>query len=82
MVCDFQKLMAESYDKANTLGENELNYWISRCQDANGPILELGSGTGRLLIPLLKKGFDVSGLDSSNYMIDICNKKNRCSRAS
>jgi SAM-dependent methyltransferase len=35
-----------------------------------GPVLELAAGTGRLLVPLLQAGFDVTGVDSSGPMLD------------
>ncbi len=75
MIGDFQKLMAETYDKSNFLEENELEFWAECCKKANGPIVELGSGTGRLLIPLLEMGFDISAFDNSKEMMDICKKK-------
>lgn len=42
-----------------------------------GPSLEVGSGSGRLLLPLLERGFDIEGLELSKDMLDIC----RCSAA-
>ncbi|HVX01250.1 MAG TPA: methyltransferase domain-containing protein, partial [Candidatus Babeliaceae bacterium] len=47
-------------------------FWLSR---AEYPALEIGCGTGRLLIPYIKEGFTISGLDSSISMLDICKKK-------
>lgn len=41
----------------------------------NGPALEIGSGTGRLLIPYLRSGLDVTGVEPSEHMIEICNQK-------
>jgi SAM-dependent methyltransferase len=35
-----------------------------------GPVLELATGTGRLLAPLAAAGFDVTGVDSSPPMLD------------
>ena len=37
--------------------------------------LELGCGTGRLLLPLLKEGYAIDGVDSSSDMLAICRKK-------
>jgi SAM-dependent methyltransferase len=34
-----------------------------------GPILELGIGTGRLALPLVERGFAVSGIDASAAMV-------------
>ncbi|MDR3646770.1 MAG: methyltransferase domain-containing protein [Candidatus Babeliales bacterium] len=41
----------------------------------DGPALEIGSGTGRLLIPYLRSGLRVSGVEPSAQMIEICNQK-------
>jgi SAM-dependent methyltransferase len=35
----------------------------------NGPALELGIGTGRLALPLARRGLDVSGIDTSERMV-------------
>lgn len=36
-----------------------------------GPILELGCGTGRVLLPLAEAGHTVTGVDSSQPMLDV-----------
>ncbi len=37
-----------------------------------GPSLEVGCGSGRLLLPLLQKGHDVEGLELSGEMLAMC----------
>ncbi|MFC0016483.1 class I SAM-dependent methyltransferase [Roseibacillus persicicus] len=37
-----------------------------------GKALEIGSGSGRLLLPLLAEGFKLEGLDNSTEMIELC----------
>lgn len=37
-----------------------------------GTALEVGCGSGRLLLPLLERGFDVEGLELSGEMLTIC----------
>jgi SAM-dependent methyltransferase len=37
-----------------------------------GPSLEIGCGSGRLLLPLLQKGHDVEGLELSAEMLAMC----------
>lgn len=37
-----------------------------------GTTLELGCGSGRLLLPLLEKGFLIEGLDNSAEMLGLC----------
>ncbi|BCU75774.1 class I SAM-dependent methyltransferase [Luteolibacter sp. LG18] len=40
-----------------------------------GTSLEIGCGSGRLLIPLLLEGFEVEGLEPSADMLTLCRKK-------
>ena len=37
-----------------------------------GSALEIGSGSGRLILPLLQKGHSVEGLEPSSEMLDLC----------
>ena len=37
-----------------------------------GQALELGCGSGRLLLPLLEEGFEIEGLDNAPTMIALC----------
>jgi cyclopropane fatty-acyl-phospholipid synthase-like methyltransferase len=39
------------------------------------PVLELGCGTGRLLVPLVRQGMDVIGLGSSRAMLRAAQRK-------
>jgi SAM-dependent methyltransferase len=39
-----------------------------------GPALDVGCGTGRLLVPLLKAGFVVDGVDISPDLLAVCRK--------
>lgn len=40
-----------------------------------GTALELGCGSGRLLIPLLRDGHSIEGLDNSREMLELCRKQ-------
>ena len=40
-----------------------------------GPLLELGCGTGRLLVPLAEAGFEITGVDMSEQMLAIAQAK-------
>ncbi|MDP0490481.1 MAG: class I SAM-dependent methyltransferase [Verrucomicrobiota bacterium JB023] len=39
-----------------------------------GRSLEFGCGSGRLLLPLLKEGFDIEGLDNAPEMLSLCRR--------
>ena len=41
----------------------DVNFWSNLADQYGGPILELGCGTGRLLLPLTERGHQVIGLD-------------------
>ena len=53
----------------------DLDFYLKLARQAQGRILELGCGTGRLLIPLAEAGVEVTGLDLSNYMLERCREK-------
>ncbi len=58
----------EIYDKMNDfLGDYD--FYKRWCEKANGPVLELCCGTGRLTIPLKKAGIDITGLDFTPAML-------------
>lgn len=40
-----------------------------------GPALDIGCGTGRLLLRYLRDGFKVDGIDTSADMVEICREK-------
>ena len=40
-----------------------------------GPVLELGVGTGRIALPLAKRGVEVFGIDASQSMVDALRAK-------
>ncbi|KKL75651.1 hypothetical protein LCGC14_2052780, partial [marine sediment metagenome] len=42
---------------------HDLDFYLEMAQLYGGEILELGSGTGRLTIPIARAGFSISGLD-------------------
>lgn len=42
-----------------------------------GPALEVGCGSGRLLFPLLREGFQIAGLDNAAAMITLARKSAR-----
>ena len=49
---------------------DDLLFYENLARRGGGPVLELGTGTGRAAIPLARAGFDVWGLDSSEAMLD------------
>lgn len=54
---------------------DDLAFYLARAKAAQGPVLELACGTGRLTIPLAKSGADMTGLDLSDAMLEQARKK-------
>lgn len=46
-------------------------------RDHPGTALEIGCGSGRLLLPLLRQGFPVEGLELSGDMLALCRRRAR-----
>lgn len=66
---------ANIYDGIQPSWDEEIAFYKKLLGKKSCNILELGCGTGRLLIPLLKMGHNVTGLDSSKDMLSICEHK-------
>lgn len=73
---EYVPFVAEFYDYiplyANRL---DVGFYVDWARRARGPILELGCGTGRILIPTAVAGCQVTGLDSSAAMLSKCLEK-------
>jgi SAM-dependent methyltransferase len=64
---------AEFYDQLIPYRERgDIAFFVEMAQAANGPVLEVGCGTGRVLIPTARAGVEIVGLDLSPYMLDVC----------
>ncbi|MDU5082149.1 SAM-dependent methyltransferase [Tissierella sp. P1] len=70
----YSKLSTEVYNIDKPIGHSfgDVEFYMERLKGIKGRILEPAVGTGRILIPLLEKGFIVDGIDSSPEMLDLC----------
>lgn len=55
----------------------EFRFYESFAKRAGGPILEMASGAGRLLLPLKKLGLEVEGVESSSKLRYECQRQAR-----
>jgi len=58
----------ETYDKEQSARDSQFYAELAAAQD--GPVLELGCGTGRILLSLARQGRRVVGLDLAEPMLD------------
>jgi ubiquinone/menaquinone biosynthesis C-methylase UbiE len=57
------------WENARTLGRRDVPFWRTLALQQEGPVLELGCGTGRISIPLAKAGVSLVGIDRSDAML-------------
>ncbi|HZV11623.1 MAG TPA: class I SAM-dependent methyltransferase [Candidatus Kapabacteria bacterium] len=68
--------VAKFYDYVTPYRERgDVDFFVEAAREANGPVLELGCGTGRVLVPTAQAGIDITGFDSSETMLSICKRK-------
>ena len=53
----------------------DVNFFVEAATQSGGPVLEMGSGTGRILIPSARAGVEITGLDLSPQMLAVCRKR-------
>ncbi len=53
----------------------DVPYWMNVGKTANGPVLDVACGTGRILLRLLEAGVDVDGVDAFPLMLEQLRKK-------
>ncbi len=67
---------AEFYDHLDVyVNRSDVDFFVSEAVAARGPVLELGCGTGRVLLPCARAGVPIWGLDSSEAMLARCRHK-------
>ena len=68
-------LWPEIYDQVYADINDDINFYVQEAVLSQGPILELGCGTGRVTFPIAKLGIDILALDNSMAMMEVAQKK-------
>ena len=70
---------ADFYDweNAQTFDRRDMRFWQDMAKRANGPILELGCGTGRVTLPIARTGAHIVGVDRSAEMLAYARRRVR-----
>ncbi|MEZ4453261.1 MAG: class I SAM-dependent methyltransferase [Nannocystaceae bacterium] len=69
---DYEHLLARTYDAhyaliRDPIGDRE--HYAAIAAERGGPILEIGCGTGRVLLPIARSGLECVGVDPSSAML-------------
>jgi SAM-dependent methyltransferase len=68
--------IADLYDHVVPYRERQdVGFFVAMAQESGGPVLEVGCGTGRVLIPTARAGVEIAGLDASEAMLTVCRQK-------
>ncbi len=68
--------VAEFYDFTQPYqARPDIPFYIELAQESGGPVLEVGCGTGRVLLPIARAGVEIAGLDLSQGMLALCRQK-------
>ena len=66
---------AKVYDKISEGYKEDVKFYNREARKAKGKILEIGCGTGRIYLDLLKASMDVYGIDISKEMLNVLKEK-------
>lgn len=71
-------LCTEVYELSKPVGYStgDVEYYKERLTGRKGKTLEVGCGSGRVLVPLLESGIAIEGIDYSDAMLESC--RNQC----
>ena len=71
--CEF---VADFYDAMyNQARPQDIGFFVDCSKKSGGRTLEVGCGTGRVLIPTAVSGCEITGLDLSPHMLRMCRQK-------
>jgi ubiquinone/menaquinone biosynthesis C-methylase UbiE len=76
---EYEGLLAPHYDALYAVMRDpsgDAAFYRALAQEIGGPVLELGCGTGRVLLPIAALGIPCVGLDASPAMLAVLRAKN------
>lgn len=76
MLVDTYRVIAKYYDGAYAAKQDlvDLPFYLDLAEQSRGPVLEIACGTGRVLLPIARKGIAICGVDNSLPMLHVLNQ--------
>src|SRR4026209_866317 len=76
-------MTTDSYDAIEEIGllydnvtlynaRPDVDFYVEEALAHGGQVLEVGCGTGRILLPAARQGVEITGLDKSPRMLEQC----------
>lgn len=74
---EYHGLMAKTWDlfRGDTSQWEDRFFYLDVVTKYGGPVLDVGCGTGRILLDFMKQGVDIDGIDNSPDMLALCRQK-------
>lgn len=74
---EYKGLMAQTWDvlRGDTSRWADRFFYLELIEKYGQPVLDVGCGTGRLLLDYLAQGIDIDGVDNSTEMLALCREK-------
>jgi ubiquinone/menaquinone biosynthesis C-methylase UbiE len=74
---EYRGLMAEAWDvlRGDTSNWEDRYFYLDVIKQSGQPVLDVGCGTGRLLLDYAAQGIDIDGADNSPEMLALCKEK-------
>ncbi len=71
----YHNKFAHIYDYFQKGVKGDVKFYLDYFKNFKGKILEIGAGTGRITVPLLKNGLDITALDIAPGMLKVLEDK-------
>ena len=72
---EFQHAGALFYDHYDHGILGDVDFYLEEAKKNGSPVLEIGCGTGRVMIPVAEAGVDIVGLDIEPQMLSLFQQK-------
>ena len=74
---EYKGLIAQAWDvlRGDTSNWPDRSFYLEIIRKYGQPVLDVGCGTGRLLLDYLQQGIDIDGVDNSPDMLALCRQK-------
>jgi SAM-dependent methyltransferase len=74
---EYRGMVAETWDllRGDTSGWSDRRFYLEAIDRFGKPVLDVGCGTGRLLLDYAARGIDIDGVDVSAEMLALCREK-------
>jgi ubiquinone/menaquinone biosynthesis C-methylase UbiE len=77
---EYDRADAAFYDFYSLGVEGDVQFYLEEARKAGSPVLEIGCGTGRILLPIAESDINIVGLDRAPAMLSLLQQKlSKCS---